>query len=209
MPLNSMDSGQHNASVRPGIYTVINGRGRKSRSLSETAPDQQAIETTNRFHAFEGSLSYQSLAEAAAGEAPTITAPPDPGDVFRAPARVERRERRRANNNNNNGPRPARRVITGRRQSGAGQFRGATEAGRDLFVYRVHADTVEADVQRLVTNVGYTVLNIECVSNPMSKYKSFKLTVPVSQYPQVYNESFPWPASVMVMKFVPPARSRS
>ena len=200
---------QHDAPARQDVFTVINGRGRQRRSESVTAPERQTVATSNRFQVLESSQSYPSLTDATAATGarhwPTITAPPtDLQEVFREPAPAARRDRRRADN----GPKSARRVITGRRKSGGGQFKGAAEPGRDLFVYRVHTDTVESHIKQLVTNVGYTVLDIQCVSNPKAKNKSFKLTVPVSQFHLVYSENFPWPDGVRVRKFVSPARTR-
>ena len=164
-------------------YTVVNGRARvddrrNNRSPSASSAPQQvwdAIVTSNRCQPLERTQSFPTIRPTSEA-ASTETGPP-PDDVHTAPHRVERRERKKAESL----PKQARRVITGRRKSGGGRFRGASEAGRDLFVYRVHTETVGADIEHLVAFPGHTVLGIECMSNPNAKYKSFKLTVPVSE----------------------------
>ena len=121
-------------------------------------------------------------------------------DGFQVPTHIVRQQRRDENRR--------KRIITGRRNAGGGRFRGAPEAGRDLFIYRVHTDTVATDIHELVKSVGYDVLRLECVSNPNAKFKSFRMTVPASQYSKVHSESFPWPMGVRVRRFVQPPKSR-
>ena len=77
------------------------------------------------------------------------------------------------------------RIITGRKQPGEGRFRGAPEACRDLFVYRVHPETMSADINVLINGAGYDVRNIDCISHQNAKYSSFRLTVSASDFENV------------------------
>lgn len=99
----------------------------------------------------------------------------------------------------------ARRTITGQANSNrirSTGFRGAPEPQRELFIFRVHADTVDDEIKDYAIGVGVDVLNIECVSHPNSKFKSFRLTVPASQFRSLFDEEL-WPVGVRVRKYVP------
>ena len=65
------------------------------------------------------------------------------------------------------------------------------------------------DITELVTSVGYEVRKIQCISNPNAMYKSFRLTIPVSQYTSIYSDEFPWPDGVKVRRFIRPRRNVS
>lgn len=95
-------------------------------------------------------------------------------------------------------------IITGTKKDNNNRFRGAPEVDRDIFIYRVHPDTMEADIEALIAAEGNEFRSLSCVSNPNAKYKSFRLTVPISQYSKIYSDEFPWPEGVMVRKYIPP-----
>ena len=92
-------------------------------------------------------------------------------------------------------------VITGNTKPGNGRFRGAPEPSRDIFVYRTHADTVVSDISDLIKSNGFHVREVNCISNPSARYKSFKLSVPASQLDSVLTDTFPWPEGVCVRRF--------
>lgn len=96
-------------------------------------------------------------------------------------------------------------VITGRNKNSNERFRGAPEASRDLFIYRVHPETLDDGIKDLISSEGCEIRNLACVSNPNAKFKSYKLTVPLSQFAKLHSEDFPWPEGVKVRKFVPPS----
>ena len=88
-------------------------------------------------------------------------------DVFEVPAHqlklIRRNESRKRN------------IVKG--TATTQNVKGAPEPTRDLFIYRVDAET--ESVFDLVKSNGFKVLSLKCISNPAAKYKSFRLTVPV------------------------------
>ena len=93
--------------------------------------------------------------------------------------------------------------ITGISTSKPGSFKGAPEPNRDLFIFRVDKETTESQITNHVKDHGFFVRNLSCVSNPSAKFRSFRLTVPLSQFDDLFNESI-WPAGVRVRKYIPP-----
>ena len=94
-------------------------------------------------------------------------------------------------------------VITGKARSAFGRFKGAPEPNRDLFIYRVDANTETDDLETYMRDKGFEVRDLCCISDPRAKFQSFKLTVPVSQFKDLFSDS-PWPARVKVRKYIPP-----
>ena len=76
---------------------------------------------------------------------------------------------------------PRLRIITGNARPGTGRFRGAPEPSRDLFIYRVDPETIANDITDLVVQNDYVVRNIQLLSNPSARFKSFKMSVPICQ----------------------------
>ena len=68
-------------------------------------------------------------------------------------------------------------------------------------MYRTHADTVVSDISDLIKSNGFHVREVNCISNPSAKYKSFKLSVLASQLDSVLTDTFPWPEGVCVRRF--------
>ena len=196
-------------------HTVINGRGRVAMSRHEKSTQPRATAAAqlprdkendyNRFAPLARARSSQSMANEPSDDSQHAAAAREnqanDADEFHIPARAARRERRKETRRS--------KTITGRRQHGEGRFRGAPEADRDLFVYRVDPDTVTTDITELVTSVGYEVRKIQCIYNPNAMYKSFRLTIPVSQYTSIYSDEFPWPDGVKVRRFIRPRRNVS
>ena len=70
-------------------------------------------------------------------------------------------------------------VVTGKKTAqnmSSSKFRGAPEPDRHLFICRLESDTDVADK------------SVECLSNPNVKLKSFKLTVGVSKFQQLFTD---------------------
>ena len=87
------------------------------------------------------------------------------------------------------------------------RFRGAPEPNRDLFIYRVDPNTEAEDLRDYMMEKGFEVRNLCCISNPNARFKSFKLTVPLSEFKDLFSDTL-WPDGVRVRKYVPP-RNRS
>jgi hypothetical protein len=90
-------------------------------------------------------------------------------------------------------------TVTGKLQNCA--ILGAPEAARDLFIYRVHTQVDTESLEQYIKDKNFDVMDLKCVSREESKYKSFKLTVPVSQFAKLFDENL-WPAGIRVRKFV-------
>ncbi len=103
--------------------------------------------------------------------------------------------------------RRVRKVVIGNKSTADGassiRFKGAPEPERSLFIYRVTGDTHIDDIHDMLSQYKFTVLSLECVSHPESKYKSFNLTVPISQFNSLYNEEL-WPHGVRVRRYNAP-----
>ena len=79
-------------------------------------------------------------------------------------------------------------------------FRGAPEPDRHLFLFRVRPEATESDIERYLKDQNLTYRSLSCMSNPNARFKSFKLTVGVSQYDALFNDGL-WPNGVMVRPF--------
>ena len=93
------------------------------------------------------------------------------------------------------------RFITGNKASG--KFKGAPEPCRDLFIYRVDNATQTDDLAAHLDDNNFHIQNIACVSHPNSKSKSFRVTLPLSEFSYAFDESL-WPSGVRVRKYIPP-----
>lgn len=104
---------------------------------------------------------------------------------------------------NNRQERRRQKTITGK-TSGSGRFKGAPEPSRDLFIARVDSDTTDNDLTEYLTEKAVTIRDLKCTSHPNSRFKSFKLTIPLSNLSDLLDENF-WPDGVQVRKFIPPS----
>ena len=102
------------------------------------------------------------------------------------------------------------RTITGKNASdvSSSAFRGAPEPDRFLFIYRVEKDASESDIMNYLGENNILYRNVKCLSNPDSKFKSFKLTVAVSQYKALFDDNL-WPNGVRVRPYRAPNVQRS
>jgi hypothetical protein len=97
----------------------------------------------------------------------------------------------------------ARKVITGKVKGEGAKVRGAPEPSRHLFIYRVDKSVNDSDMKDYVNEQGVTIQSLACVSHPSAKYKSFKLTVPISEYERLFSDEM-WPEGIRVRKYIPP-----
>ena len=75
-------------------------------------------------------------------------------------------------------------------------------------MYRVDPETIVNDITDLVVQNDYVVRDIQMISNPSARYKSFKMSVPISQINSLLTETFPWPEGVCVRRFITPRREK-
>jgi hypothetical protein len=99
-------------------------------------------------------------------------------------------------------------VVTGKAKLNGevAKVRGAPEPSRHLFIYRVEKDVEDEDMKAFINEQGISIRDLSCVSNPMAYFKSFKLTVPVSQFERLFSDDM-WPEGIRVRKFIPPRPS--
>jgi hypothetical protein len=93
------------------------------------------------------------------------------------------------------------RIIKGKSQARHG-VKGAPEPSRHLFIYRVDPDTSENDIKVLLQDNQHdlNIRELVCTSHESAMFKSFKLTVPLSDYSALFNEDI-WPDGIRVRPF--------
>ncbi len=96
-------------------------------------------------------------------------------------------------------------MITGKKNalSQFGSFKGAPEPSRDLFVYRVAKTVDQTDIMTYLRSQAIDIRGLSCVSYQDAKFRSFKLTMGISHFDKVFDDSF-WPSGVRVRRFIPP-----
>lgn len=99
-----------------------------------------------------------------------------------------------------------RNVIVGTGSAISG-VKGAPEASRDIFIFRLHETTTHEALETFIKKKGCEVRNLARVSNDNAKYKSFRLTVPKSQFAKLLSDT-EWPEGVSVRKYFPPKKNR-
>lgn len=77
----------------------------------------------------------------------------------------------------------------------------------DIFMYRINNETEDADVRNLFFNAGILVYEFHKVSHENSRFKSFRITIPLSDYDKVCNPDF-LPEEVMCRRFYRPRKRR-
>ena len=96
-------------------------------------------------------------------------------DGFQQPTYVLKQQRRSEHRKRN--------IVKG--SAASGTLHGAPEPNWDNFVYRVDPKTECDDLKQYMEEKSFKVRNIELKSNSQSRYKSFKVTIPVSQMPLI------------------------
>ena len=114
----------------------------------------------------------------------------DTGSGFQYPPHHLKKERQRQQ-----------RIIKGKSQAKYG-VKGAPEPSRHLFIYRVCHDTDVDGMRELLDNQNdsFTIRDLQCISNDNAMFKSFKLTVPMSEYEALFNENI-WPDGIRVRPY--------
>ena len=122
--------------------------------------------------------------------------PDDQSDDFQIPKEQLKRSRRQE---------LRRKVVQGSAMFNGGKVKDAPEPDRYLFIYRVDKNTDQKDLRKYISQNGFSVCGLECISRPESKFLSFKLTVPLSQFKRLFDPSL-WPEGFRIRKFVPSRR---
>ena len=103
--------------------------------------------------------------------------------------------------------RKRRNIVTGKATSN-NFLKGAPEPSRDIFVYRADKSTTVDMIQSHLIEKGIMPVNSVCVSNPDAKFKSFKISVPVSQCNAMFNPDI-WPEGIRIRRFYHPKNSNN
>ena len=93
-------------------------------------------------------------------------------------------------------------IITGNSVTCKG-VSGAPEPTRHLFIKRINEDTDNEAVQNMIQQYGFCIKDFRCISHPEARFKSFKLSVPASQFERLFDEKL-WPEGVVVRMFRTP-----
>jgi hypothetical protein len=92
--------------------------------------------------------------------------------------------------------------YTGSANQRTGTFKGAPEPNRDLFIFRVMRDATVDDMKQYLASEGFHVKSLHLVSHPESKFQSFRLSVPASEFKDLFNDTL-WPEGVRIRRYVP------
>jgi hypothetical protein len=114
---------------------------------------------------------------------------------------LQRQQRRKQRQNNRS------QVVTGKGQPND-RIKGAPEPVRHLFIYRVDKETQDDAIHSYITENGFSIKDLSCVSNINAKFKSYKLTVPVSEFKYLFDENL-WPPGVRVRQYIAPRRDQT
>ena len=117
----------------------------------------------------------------------------DSEDGFELPAYVRRRHNREINQS------LKRNIVSGNAKH-INHVKGAPEPSRDLFIFRVDKNTQLEDLQSYISECGFTIRCLTQVSKDESIFKSFKLTVPVSQFKKLFDGNL-WPEGIRVRRY--------
>ena len=117
---------------------------------------------------------------------------------FQVPKYIQKHERRQDQRK--------RGIISGT-ASNNHQIKGAPEPDRHLFIYKVDPQTSDDALRSYISECSISIRSLQCASNPASKYKSYKRTVPLSDFKKLFSSTL-WPEGIRVRKFVTPSRTR-
>ena len=70
-----------------------------------------------------------------------------------------------------------------------------------LFIKWITKDTENDAVKNMIQNYGFGIRDFRCISHPEARFKSFKLSVPASQFERLFDEKL-WPEGVVVRIYV-------
>ena len=115
----------------------------------------------------------------------------DYGDDFELPRQVRRKYNQKENRR--------RREITGTANKDC-RARGAPEPSRHLFISRIASET---NINDLHSDISVQYRDLACVSHNEAKFKSFKLTVPKSEFGDLFH-SRRWAEGFRVRPYITP-----
>ena len=166
----------------------------KASTLSSQASQLKPVETARKVEQthISNTLMSQRTQELVVDNAENIKQNVD-NDSFQQPAYVLKQQRRQQN-------RAAKKEVISGSLRNHTSIRVAPEPNRDLFIYRVDTDTKVEDLKTFIAEKEYAVRSLEVMSKPDSRWKSFKLTVPLSQYSSLFDSSL-WPEGICVHHF--------
>ena len=84
-----------------------------------------------------------------------------------------------------------------------GRIQGAPPPIRELFVSRVMRSTSDEDMLNYVKSLRVNIIDFERVSHDDSKYKSYKVTVSISDYMYLFDSEL-WPEGIYVGRYNQP-----
>ena len=100
-------------------------------------------------------------------------------------------------------PRRHRRNVAVGKDRSSGAVKGAPEPNRDVFIYRVDKSTNDDSLYDYLIDKGITPNSLDCVSNPDARYKSYKLSIPLSMYSTLHDPDM-WPEGIRICRFYNP-----
>ena len=73
----------------------------------------------------------------------------------------------------------------------------------DFLMILAWASRFNSDLSQDVSEMRFTVRDLQCLSHDNAMFKSFKLTVPKSEFADLFDGNI-WPQGIRVRKFIPP-----
>ena len=114
-------------------------------------------------------------------------------DGFQQPPHVIRKQRKEFN-------KAVKRQVISRCPNGQSVVKGAPEPSRDLFIYWVDTATALEDLKQDIVDHCFSLRSLEMMYKPDAQWKSFKLTVPRSQFDHLFDSNV-WPEGICVRRF--------
>ena len=91
-------------------------------------------------------------------------------------------------------------TVIVRKGSSSASIKSAPEPSRDVFLYRIDTAIDEQNIVDYLTEKNITARQVTCMSKHESAFKSFKITVAVSNFQQLLDPNL-WPEGVRIRKF--------
>ena len=89
-----------------------------------------------------------------------------------------------------------------------GGVSGATERVRHLFIKNVTWETEDSAVLKLIEEKGFDIREFKALAHPNALSKSFKLSVPASQFDRLFDATI-WPSDVLIRSYQVPKAEQS
>ena len=166
------------------------GRGRGGMSTSMAASNLLAPKEVSRLRGSTASLASRDS---------EIHNCSNDSEGFRLSSNELRKKYRREN--------LRKKTIEGKSVVAISGVKGAPEPSRDVFIYRLDKETKTSDLETYIESKGFEIRKLECVSHDEARCKSFKLSVPKSEFEKVLDAEM-WPKGISVRQFFPPRSKR-